>query len=46
LFVLAEFRFVSLSVDVVLELNDIQKFLLQHFQGFFELTVFTGHLLE
>ena len=43
---LAEFRFESLSVDVVLELNDIQKFLLQHLQGFFELTVFTGHLLE
>ena len=45
-FMSSKLSFVPLGINVMLKLNDIQKFSLQHFKSVFQLAVFRAHSME
>ena len=45
-FMSSKLSFVPLGINVMLQLNDIQKFPLQHFKSIFQLAVFRTHSME
>ena len=46
IFMSSKFSFVPLGINVMFQLNDIQKFPLQHFKSIFQLAVFRTHRME